>query len=99
MFGRVGFGDLVEDLACIFEGLEAVRYPVRNVDHAPICRAKLDGHPSAKGRRERTQVKDHVVNRAGSAPHELGFLEWRGLVMHSAQGAAPVVERDAALGD
>src|SRR5215470_3070672 len=48
--GVMEFGDLVEDLGVVGQGLKAVGHALGNVQHAPIVRAQLGGDPASEGR-------------------------------------------------
>jgi hypothetical protein len=99
VLGGVWGGDLVEDLGRILQGDEAVREASGDVERVARVGGEHHGEmPAARGRAG-ADVHDHVPDRAAGAADELDLLERRGLEVQAAQGAAAVVEGDAALGD
>src|SRR5262245_30650558 len=99
MLGRVELRDLVEDLAVVLEGLEAVRQSLRDVHRLAAVRAQLDREVPVERRGASAKVDDDVVDRATGAAHELGLGERLDLVVHSAQRPSLRIEGGAALSD
>ena len=74
-----------------------MREALGDVERVACLGAELDAEPAQARRRAGTEIDDHVPDRAGGAPHELGFAVGRGLVVHAAQGVCVRVARDVAL--
>src|SRR5256885_13603539 len=90
-------GDLVEDLAFVFEGNEAVRATFRHVERAAILRRKRLSVPTEIAGRVRSKVHDDVVDRSSRAADELDLGVRLRLIVKAAQRSRQVVERDARL--
>ena len=71
--------------------------PLGNVQHAPILRRKLHGHPLSEGGTIGTQINNYVVNGSHRAADQFRFFERSGLIMHSTERSFLLVERNVAL--
>src|SRR5215470_6676062 len=90
---------LIGDLRVVLECLKSVRAALRHIDHAVILGAQENAHIAAKRWGGRSQIDDHVENRASRTADELRFLVGRRLIVQAAKGALALVHGDRALGD
>src|SRR3989338_2562539 len=88
----------VEDLGFVDQSLKAVRESLGDIQYAAVLLAQLHGCPTLKGRRDRTQVYDHVVNGSFPAGYQLGLCMGGQLIVHSPHRPLRLVEGDIALG-
>lgn len=74
-----------------------MREALGHIHGQTVLRRKLDGNPSAVGRRFRAHIDNHVVDRAHGAADQLRLRMRSILIVHAAQGSAFLVEGNAAL--
>src|SRR5688572_28980893 len=71
--------------------------PFRDVQHLVVVRAQFRRDPLFESVLAGPQVDDDVVDRSTGAPHQLGLLVRRSLIVHAAERSLLLVEGDAAL--
>jgi hypothetical protein len=67
------------------------------VEYAMIVLGQIYRQPPGKCWRIGAEINDDIIDCSSGAAHDFGFLMGGYLVMHAAQSAAFVIERDAAL--
>jgi hypothetical protein len=97
--GRIVRRHVVEDFGLVGEGHIAVGAPLGDIQHPAMLRRQFHAKPFLERRGLRTQVHEHVKHRAGRAPHQLGLLMGRDLVVKSTQRASAHAACDIALQD
>jgi hypothetical protein len=93
----VELADLVIHLRIILERLKAVCAATGNVKRSAIIVGQLNRHPVLVGQGIPTQIYGHVVDCTRNAADHFILAVGRHLIVHSAQGALPLIERRAAL--
>src|SRR5262249_13381748 len=93
----IEFGHLVENLAIVYQGDEAVCAAFGNVERLAIFSGELYADPIAKRGRAIAQIKHHVVDCTLGTADQLGFLVRCDLIVNSPQRSLALVEGNAAL--
>lgn len=99
MLRIVILGNLVKHFGVVLQSLKSMSKSLWNVEAAAIVRREHNSGILFVGRRFRTEIDDDIVKRSPNTANNLGFFEWRHLIVHSAQRTFARVEREAALSD
>ena len=93
----VEFRHLIEYFGVVIESEKAMSKPFGDIQHTPILRRKLDGHPLFESGNVGTQINDDIVNGSHCAADQFRFFKRSELIMHPTKRGLVLVKRNIAL--